>query len=83
MVVLKDICFEIFKLLGAERTTVMSANCLLNAAFAVDMAAPGDVAIADWTATNLTLKLCFELFDWYFEGGRELLLLHDDDYIAF
>jgi hypothetical protein len=57
MVVFEDIIFKVFKLLVAERTSVMPVYSLLNAALTIDMSTPRNVTIIDRIETNCTLKL--------------------------
>jgi hypothetical protein len=57
MIIFEYILFEIFELLVAKGTPMVSCNRLLNADFAIDMPAACDVAIVDGIEADCALKL--------------------------
>jgi len=59
MVVFEHIHLEVFEILVAERTAVMTPHCLLDAMAAVNMSAPGDVAVSYWIEADGALELVF------------------------
>lgn len=65
MVILEDINFKIFQFLGAERAAVVSIDRLLDAMFAVDMSASGDVAVGDGIEADCTLEFVLEFLGGY------------------
>ena len=67
MVIFKDVNFEIFEFLGAEGASVVSVDGLLDAVFAVDMSASGDVAVGDGVEADGALELVLEILGGYSE----------------
>jgi hypothetical protein len=78
MVIFEDVILKIFKLLIAERTSVMSVNSLLNTAFAVDVAATCNIAVVNGVQTDGTLKLNFQFIwaDFEVASLKEVMFLY-------
>lgn len=77
MIVLENIVFELFQLLIAKWTAVMTIDCFLDACFAIYMATSRYVAIIDWIETYCALKLSLQLLWVYFEVYVILSLFAD------
>lgn len=76
MVILEDVSFELFELLGAEGTAVMPVDSLLDAMFAVHMSTTSDVAVVDWVEADGALKFMFQLVGGNTEGVIVQLVNH-------
>ena len=57
MIVFENVVFELFQLLVAEGTAMVPVDCLLDAAFAVDVAASCYVAIVYGVHADCALEL--------------------------
>lgn len=56
MIIFEYIHFEVFEVLIAERTAMMTVDCLLDTMSTVYMSTTCDVAIGDRVQTDCTLK---------------------------
>lgn len=58
MVIFEYVVLEVFELLVAKGTSMVTVDSLLNARPAIYMTAPGDITVIDGVETNRALELC-------------------------
>lgn len=57
MIVFEDIIFELFQLLVAKWTAMVTIYCLLDASFAIHVTATCYVTVVDWVKADCALEL--------------------------
>lgn len=78
VIIFKNIVLETFQLLIAKGATMMPIYCFLDAAFAIDVPAPRDIAVIYWIQAYCTLKFSLQFLRINFKVNMILFCVDHD-----